>query len=65
MFLTDTNAKWSSELGLSADLSGHGLGVRTGRWVAVLDDLKVTKLLVEPNPGAVTVTEAEKVLAEL
>jgi len=31
----------------------------------VLDDLKVTHLDVEPNPGEVTVTAAEKVLKNL
>ncbi|QRW21091.1 redoxin domain-containing protein [Rhizoctonia solani] len=65
LFVTDTYAEWSKKLGLSVDLTGHGLGERTGRYALILDDLKVTKLFVEPNPGAVSNTGAEHILAEL
>ncbi|GAB1522938.1 peroxiredoxin type-2 [Rhizoctonia solani] len=65
LFVTDTYAQWSKKLGLSVDLTGHGLGERTGRYALILDDLKVTKLFVEPNPGAVSNTGAEHILAEL
>ncbi|KZV97989.1 Redoxin [Exidia glandulosa HHB12029] len=65
VFLSDTFSKWTEQLGLTVDLTAVGLGVRTGRWVMVLDDLKVTSLEVESNPGAVTVTAADKVLAGL
>jgi peroxiredoxin len=39
--LTDTNAEWSKELGLTVDLSKHGLGTRTNRYAIILDDLVV------------------------
>ncbi|KAH7100317.1 Redoxin [Auriculariales sp. MPI-PUGE-AT-0066] len=38
---------WAQKPGSSVDFTSGGLGVRTGRWVIVLDDLKVTTLLVE------------------
>lgn len=39
--LSDTYAKWSSELGLSLDLTDRGLGVRTNRFALIIDDLIV------------------------
>jgi len=65
LFLSDGYAKWSQALGLAVDLTAAGLGERTGRWVLVLDDLKVTSLDVEDNPGKVTLTAADKVLEKL
>ncbi|EJD40985.1 Redoxin [Auricularia subglabra TFB-10046 SS5] len=63
--LSDTASKWTKELGLDVDLTAVGLGVRTGRWALVLNDLKVTALEVEPHPAKVTVTAAEEVLKKL
>ena len=40
--LSDPNAKWSSQLGLSQDLSAVDFGTRTKRYALVIDDLKVT-----------------------
>jgi alkyl hydroperoxide reductase 1 len=51
--LTDIDAAWSKELGLTVDLSGAGigLGVRTKRYALILDDLKVTYIGVSPSPS--------------
>ncbi|KAF8690936.1 Redoxin, partial [Rhizoctonia solani] len=65
LFVTDTYAEWSKKLGLIADLTGHGLGIRTGRYALIVDDLKLVKSFVEPNPGAVSNTGAEHILAQL
>jgi len=62
--LSDTEAKWNKELGLSLDLSQMGLGVRTARYAVILDDLTVTYLGAEPGAG-VTVSGADAVLAKL
>ncbi|PPQ96912.1 hypothetical protein CVT26_005898 [Gymnopilus dilepis] len=64
--LSDVDAKWSKELGLSVDLTGAGLGlgVRTARYALILDDLTVKYVGVEPERG-VTVSSAEAVLSKL
>jgi alkyl hydroperoxide reductase 1 len=62
--LSDTNLEWSKSLGLTLDLSAHGLGWRTARYAIILDDLKVTFVDVEPGAG-VTVSSAEHVLSKL
>ncbi|PAV17688.1 thioredoxin-dependent peroxidase [Pyrrhoderma noxium] len=62
--LSDTDAKWSSALGLSLDLTERGLGIRTNRYAMIIDDLELKYLGVEPAPG-VTVSGAEAVLAKL
>ncbi|KII85642.1 hypothetical protein PLICRDRAFT_115960 [Plicaturopsis crispa FD-325 SS-3] len=62
--LSDPLAAWSSTLGLSVDLTGAGLGVRTSRYAIILDDLVVKYVEVEPAPG-VTVSGADAVLAAL
>ena len=48
--LTDIDTAWSKELGLTADLSGLGIGLgqRTTRYALVLDDLKVAYIGVRP-----------------
>ncbi|KIP02753.1 hypothetical protein PHLGIDRAFT_95619 [Phlebiopsis gigantea 11061_1 CR5-6] len=65
--LTDIDTAWSKALGLTADLSGAGIGLgqRTTRYALVLDDNKVTYLGVEEDPTQVTVSGAEAVLAAL
>ncbi|KAG9121324.1 hypothetical protein FRC07_002751 [Ceratobasidium sp. 392] len=65
LMLTDVGAEWSKKLGLDLDLTNKGLGIRTSRYVMVLDDLKVKSIDVEPNPSAVEVSSAEKALSKL
>ncbi|KAI0794931.1 1-Cys peroxiredoxin isozyme [Abortiporus biennis] len=62
--LSDTNVEWSKQLGLTLDLSGLGLGIRTSRFAIVLDDL-VVKYVAEPVGTEVTVSGADAVLAAL
>lgn len=62
--LSDTNAEWSKKLGLTKDLSAHGLGLRTNRYALILENNVVKYIGVETGPG-VSVSGADAVLAHL
>jgi glutaredoxin/glutathione-dependent peroxiredoxin len=62
--LADGNGDFAAEVGLTLDGSGFGLGTRSQRYAAIIEDGVVTELMVEPNPG-VDVSSAESVLAKL
>ena len=62
--IADGNGDFATAMGLSADLSGIGLGSRSKRYAAIIEDGVVKKLLVEPAPG-VNESSAENVLANL
>lgn len=62
MALTDTNAAWSKSLGLSADMSDRGFGIRTARYAMILNDLKVEYVEVRSFPSFVMVKERSDVL---
>jgi alkyl hydroperoxide reductase 1 len=62
--LSDPDAAFSKSIGWSKDLSNFGLGIRTGRYAVVLDDLKVVYAEIEPA-GDVSVSSADAVLAKL
>jgi peroxiredoxin len=51
-------------MGLTMDGSGFGLGKRSQRFAAILDNGVVSWLAVEPGPG-LKVSSAEEVLAAL
>jgi len=63
--LADWNADFSKAADMTFDGSGAGLGVRSLRYTAVVDDGKVTALEVEESPGACSVTNGENILASL
>jgi peroxiredoxin len=62
--LADGNAELTEAMGLVMDGSGFGLGKRSQRFAAILDDGVVSWLAVEPGPG-LKVSSAEEVLAAL
>lgn len=62
--LSDGNGDFTRALGLELDARGFGLGTRSRRYAAVVDDGTVTVLAVEPGKG-VTVSSAEEILAVL
>ena len=62
--LGDGNGEFTRELGLEMDATGFGLGSRSQRYAAVIEDGVVTSLLVEPARG-LNVSSAESVLAAL
>jgi peroxiredoxin len=63
-FLADGNGEFTAALGLEMDGSGFGLGTRSQRYAAIIDDGVVTELLVEPAPG-LDVSSAESILGKL
>ena len=64
VMLADGNGDFAKAMGLDVDLSVAGLGSRSQRYAAVIDDGVITSLDVEPNPG-VDVSKCENVLAKL
>lgn len=64
VMLADGNGAFTHELGLEADKSGAGLGIRSQRYAAVIKDGIVTSLFVEPG-GGLSVSSADAVLAAL
>lgn len=64
-FLSDGNADFAKAIGLDLDASGGGLGVRSKRYVMVLDDMVVTHLAIEDSPGKADLSSAERTLTAL
>jgi len=62
--LSDGNGDYTEALGLSLDLSAIGLGVRSKRYAAIVDDGTVTYLGVEEGKD-VGVSSAAAVLENL
>ncbi|TIX77887.1 MAG: peroxiredoxin [Mesorhizobium sp.] len=51
LYLADGNGDFVRSIGLDADLSGGGMGLRSKRFSLIVDDGKVTALNVETKPG--------------
>jgi peroxiredoxin len=64
-FLADGSANWAKALGLTADLTERGLGVRSQRYCMVVDDGVVKTLNVEDAPGKADVSGADNLLKAL
>jgi peroxiredoxin len=64
VMLADGNGDLAEAMGLTMDGTGFGLGKRSQRFAAILDDGVVSWLAVEPGPG-LKVSAAEEVLAAL
>lgn len=62
VMLGDGNGEFAAAAGLELDGSGFGLGTRSQRYAAIIDDGVVRYLEVEPNPLAVTVSSVDAVL---
>jgi glutaredoxin/glutathione-dependent peroxiredoxin len=62
--LADGNAEFTKALGLEMDGSGYGMGLRTQRFSALVEDGVVKKLHVEA-PGKFEVSKAEVILEDL
>jgi peroxiredoxin len=62
--LADGNGAFAEALGLAADFSKFGMGKRSQRWSAIVDDGIVTELNVE-EPGAFSVSSAEYLIGQL
>ena len=63
--LADGNADYVKKLGMELDLSGHGLGTRSKRFSAIVEDGVVKELNVEEAAGKVTASGAEATICQL
>jgi peroxiredoxin len=64
LMLADGNADLARALGLEFDASRFGEGIRSKRYAAILDNLEIEELAVEPE-GGLTVSSAEAILERL
>ncbi|MGD0380703.1 MAG: peroxiredoxin [Acidimicrobiales bacterium] len=64
LMLADGNGEFTQAMGLEADMRGAGLGPRSQRYAAVIENGTVTALFVEPERG-LNVSSAESVLGAL
>jgi peroxiredoxin len=65
LMLSDGNGEFAAAAGLQLDLAGIGLGTRSQRYAAILQDGVVQEIFVEPNPGKVDVSSSDQVLKAL
>lgn len=63
--LADGSAAFTKALGLELDASGFGMGVRSQRFAAVIEDGVVKALQVEKVPVQVEASSADAILAAL
>lgn len=64
MMLADGNGEFTAAMGLEFDLAALGLGTRTQRYAAIIEDGVITHLAVEEGRG-VSVSSADRMLAQL
>jgi peroxiredoxin len=64
-FLADGNADFAKALGLEFDASMGGLGVRSKRYSALLEDGVVKLLNIEESPGKADLSSASHLLAQM
>jgi len=65
VMMSDGNGEFTEALGLTLDLRGAGMGVRSKRYAMVVESGVVTHLFVEPTGGGLAVSRAEVVLEAL
>lgn len=64
VMLADGNGEFTRAMGLELDGGAVGLGSRSQRYAAIIDDGVITALFVEPGPG-LSVSSADAVLEAL
>ena len=65
LFLSDGNAEFTKKIGMDFDGSAIGLGTRSKRYAAFVDNGVVKVLNVEDSPGVADASTAAKILAQL
>ena len=63
LFLSDGNAEFTKKIGMDFDGSGVGLGTRSKRYAALVEDGVVKALNIEDSPGVAVESTAAKLLA--
>ncbi len=61
-FLGDFDASFAKAIGMAMDLSAGGLGLRSGRYAALVKDGVVKVLNIEDSPGKAEISSAENLL---
>jgi glutaredoxin/glutathione-dependent peroxiredoxin len=64
-FLADGSGNWAKAVGLTADLTERGLGVRSQRYAMLVDDGVVKTLNIEDAPGKAEISSADNILKAL
>jgi peroxiredoxin len=64
-FLADGSGSWANAVGLTADLTERGLGVRSQRYCMVVENGVVKTLNVEDAPGKADISGADNLLKSL
>lgn len=64
-FLADGSADFAKAIGLDADMSGGGMGVRSKRYSMLVEDGVVKKLNIEEKPGTVELSGGDNLLKQL
>lgn len=64
LMIADGNGEFAQAMGLVMDGTGFGLGQRSQRYAAILQDGVIQELLIEPGPG-VDVSGVNNVLSKL
>ena len=65
LFLSDGNAEFTKKIGMDFDGSGIGLGTRSKRYAALVEDNMVKALNAEDSPGVAVESTAAKLLERL
>jgi peroxiredoxin len=60
--LADGSGTFTKAIGMELDASGHGLGMRSKRYAMLVEDGKVSKMMVEDNPGEAVASTADALL---
>ncbi len=64
-FLADGSGNFAKAIGLTADLTERGLGVRSQRYAMVVDNGVVKTLNVEDTPGKADISGADNLMKSL
>lgn len=65
LYLADGNGEFTKSVGLDADMSGGGMGVRSKRFSMIVDDGRVTTINLEGSPGQAVESGAARILEQL
>lgn len=65
LFLSDGSAAFTKAADMVLDATAFGMGIRSQRYVVVVDDGEVTHIAVEDAPGQTTASGADALLAML